>query len=65
MLYSNFCKILSENNILFVYCNECIECSVYSISDYVINVLFLNQIKYLLRKDNVEFKIDMEGRKNI
>ena len=63
-IYSNFCKILFENNILFVYCNECIECSVYSISDYVVNLLFLNQIKYLLRKDNVEFKIDVEGRKN-
>ena len=35
--------------------------SVYSISDYDIHLLFMNQIKYLLRKYNVEFNIDMEG----
>ena len=51
-IYTNFCKILSANNILFIYCNEC---SVFSISDYDIHLLFTNQIKYLQRKDNVEF----------
>ena len=53
-IYSNYCKITSENNLLFVYFNEC---SVYSISDYDIHLLFIYQIKYLLRKDNVKFTL--------
>ena len=56
-IYINFCKIIFKNNILFFILMSV----VYRMSDYVIHVLYMNKMKYLLGKYNVEFSIDMEG----
>ena len=53
-------KILSENNILFIYCNECNECNIYSICDYDIHQLFMNKLNISYKK--IMLNLNIYGR---
>ena len=54
-IYVNFVNIISDNNFVFKYCAICI------VNDFVLSIFFLNQMKFLLRKENTEFTVDSKS----